>query len=125
MSAELCGRIYKNNLTITWTDAKQACSHLDGDLVMPKTTDMFTSTKRMVDQAGIRVWIGMFRHSSGWNWSDGSPVAEHRWCPGEPNHPTMPVFGGLEVGKSCYWDTAGSNDEERAYICQKKKEMPW
>uniref|UniRef100_A0A667X6X6 Mannose receptor, C type 1b n=1 Tax=Myripristis murdjan TaxID=586833 RepID=A0A667X6X6_9TELE len=66
----------------TWYDAKNYCKTIGGDLLSIHST----SEEEAVRRYRVNAWIGLSDPSTGYVWSDGSPLNFQHWQSGEPNN---------------------------------------
>ena len=73
--------------------------------------DVFRINKKSLQSSlGVTQWIGATDagHEGNWTWTDGSPVKEGNWWPGEPNNnggqQNCAIINYREGGK---WDDIG------------------
>uniref|UniRef100_A0A3B3RFX4 C-type lectin domain-containing protein n=1 Tax=Paramormyrops kingsleyae TaxID=1676925 RepID=A0A3B3RFX4_9TELE len=57
-------------------------------------------------------WIGLSRHGSSWQWTNGAPLTYHNWAPGQPHHDhnCVSTASGL-------WYTNDCNANQPFYCC--------
>ncbi|XP_035994263.1 macrophage mannose receptor 1 isoform X3 [Fundulus heteroclitus] len=112
----------------TWFEARDYCTAVGGDLLSIHSAAELRLERRYPNHEGVlysygSAWIGLSvpDSSTGYKWSDGSPVNFQHWRDGEPNNKNN--------AESCVemfihdWDKAGSwNDNHcekyNSWICQ-------
>ncbi|XP_018091326.1 secretory phospholipase A2 receptor [Xenopus laevis] len=74
---------YQFNLhsALSWFEARVSCQAQGGDLLSITSVDEQNYISRMMGHSGVAFWIGLnqLAEASGWNWSDGAPLAMANW----------------------------------------------
>ena len=126
MSYSATGRCYKYfPHLLSWDDARAYCQdnvpYNVGDLASIPDAGTNDFLQTLIQDA--YVWIGGFKNSSSWVWSDGTTWGHTAWYDGQPNN-----GGGIQTHVAFNLDSSGQwNDEskesEKNFICQYKGMM--
>ncbi|KAL2080959.1 hypothetical protein ACEWY4_022812 [Coilia grayii] len=78
-----CNCYHNKKKLISWSDSRQYCQSLGGDLVIVKTPEK----QRFITEKKYAGWIGLRKGEKNrtWTWLDNTPVSTWYWHPGEPN----------------------------------------
>ncbi|NWH57210.1 MRC1 protein, partial [Geococcyx californianus] len=110
----------------TWFGARDVCRAIGGDLACihsEEEQNLISSLRR--DYLRYSYWMGLsaLDSSSGFIWSDGSPVNFEKWAYGEPNNYDGNEKCGVFYGyNSMYWNDLFC-EHMLDYVCQIKKVM--
>ncbi|XP_053915272.1 macrophage mannose receptor 1 [Cuculus canorus] len=108
----------------TWFGARDVCRAIGGDLACihsEEEQNLISSLRR--DYLRYSYWMGLtaLDSSSGFIWSDGSPVNFEKWAYGEPNNYDGNEKCGVFYGyNSMYWNDLFC-EHMLDYVCQIKK----
>ena len=70
----------------TWTDAKQKCQEMAGQLVHLNTMDEIELVRSILPKTRTgSYWIGLRKSNGIWKWTDGSSAISTSWANGEPS----------------------------------------
>ncbi|XP_069184309.1 C-type lectin lectoxin-Phi1-like [Procambarus clarkii] len=98
---------YVSNKTLSWTEARQYCLRMQGDLATPKHVYALVSFINNI-KGPTPLWIGgTDKGSEGvWQWVDGRPIITDEWSVGNPSDnygPTPLWIGGTDKGSEGVW----------------------
>lgn len=73
---------------LSWTDAKNACIELGGQLAVINTQDEFTMVTQLAQQNGVQgIWVGCHRENDYLQWETQEPVDRSmNWADKEPSY---------------------------------------
>ena len=120
-------RCYKHVTTnMTWAEAKRSCEARGAELasVCDEATNNF-----LANLTSDPVWIGGYKKSNGWTWSDGTPwdSESENWVTGAPYKSTNNKWDYASMnhndnGEGSWYD---ENEKSRLndFICQYKSGM--
>nr|ACS37721.1 C-type lectin-1 [Heligmosomoides polygyrus] len=88
------GHAYKvfENKKVTFDEAEKACKEKYGHLASIHSKEendfIYGLAKKSLPKVSHDdlCWIGLWKSSKGWTWTDGSSVNYTNWAPGEPNN---------------------------------------
>ena len=104
-----------------WYDSREFCRSIGGDLLSIHTIYDLQYTASLAGRRGYTEWwIGLSQFSSvssGFVWSDGSPLNFMNWDRGEPND----AHGGekcVEMKQNSFWNDANCG-YQKGFVCEK------
>ncbi|XP_019628122.1 PREDICTED: perlucin-like protein [Branchiostoma belcheri] len=75
---------------VHWSEAKSRCANHGAILAAIKDAGENNFIKGLIKNAPEGkyplVWLGLFKPTGQWMWTDRSRVGYSNWAPGEPNH---------------------------------------
>ena len=106
---------------LNWVEARDFCRNAGGDLLSIHTQYDLQYVATLAGKRGYNSWwIGLEQFStfsSGFVWSDGSPLNFINWNPGEPND----AHGGekcVEMYTNSFWNDANCG-VKMGFVCEK------
>ena len=67
------------------------------------------------------VWIGLYRSSTSWAWTDGTPYDCSNWNPGEPNNAGGRGENNVQISSTKKWNDVKKTDTALGYVCRIEK----